>query len=105
MVSRIGKVITPLLLIFLVILIGASFMNPMGIPQAPTDNYATPVGAAVQGFLDGYNTMDALAALVFGVIVVQSVKMFGKTHHKEQKKYIYCAPSTSHMSPLLKYSA
>ena len=83
MVSRIGKVITPLLLIFLVILIGASFMNPMGIPQAPTDNYATPVGAAVQGFLDGYNTMDALAALVFGVIVVQSVKMFGKTTHEE----------------------
>ena len=83
MVSRIGKIITPLLLVFLAILIGASFMNPMGVPQAPTDNYATPVGAAVQGFLDGYNTMDALAALVFGVIVVQSVKMFGKTTHEE----------------------
>lgn len=83
MVDRIGKIITPLLLFFLAILIGAGIFNPMGSWQAPTALYATPVTALVQGVLDGYNTMDALASLVFGVVVVQSVKMFGKTSHEE----------------------
>jgi branched-chain amino acid:cation transporter, LIVCS family len=83
LVSRIGKIITPLLLIFLAILIFTSMANPMGPWQAPTEHYATTTTAFVQGFLDGYNTMDALAALVFGVLVVQGVRMYGKTTNEE----------------------
>lgn len=31
-------------------------------------------GAIVKGFLEGYNTMDALAGLAFGVTVVTAIK-------------------------------
>ena len=49
----------------------------MGSWQAPAAAYDTGVKALGQGIVDGYNTMDGLAALVFGIIVVESVKMYG----------------------------
>lgn len=83
LVNRIGKIITPVLLVFLFILIITAGVNPMGPWQTPTEHYAHPVQAFVQGILDGYNTMDALAALVFGVLVVQAVRMFGEKTNEE----------------------
>ncbi len=35
-------------------------------------------GSFVNGFLQGYNTMDALAGLAFGVTVVTAVRTLGK---------------------------
>ena len=75
LVDRIGKVLTPILLLVILILIVASLLHPLGGYGQAIDKYAT-VGAAVgNGFLDGYNTMDALASLVFSVLVVDFVKM------------------------------
>lgn len=77
LVDRIGKVLTPILLLVILILIVASLLHPLGGYGQAIDKYAT-VGAAVgNGFLDGYNTMDALASLVFSVLVVDFVKMAG----------------------------
>lgn len=73
LVGRIGKVLTPALLIAIIILIIKSLISPMGAYQAPTEQYATTTTAIVQGFLDGYNTMDALASLVFGILVINFV--------------------------------
>jgi LIVCS family branched-chain amino acid:cation transporter len=42
--------------------------------------------AFVTGFLDGYQTMDTIAALNFGIIFVVNVKAMGFTNFKEQKK-------------------
>ncbi|MDO5505302.1 MAG: branched-chain amino acid transport system II carrier protein [Pseudoxanthomonas suwonensis] len=75
LVDRIGRVLTPLLLLAMAVLIVATFVAPMGVPMAPQDNYQS--GPFLQGFLAGYETMDALAALVFGILVLQAVRQAG----------------------------
>ena len=75
----VGKVLHPLFLIFLGILIVTAFFKPLGnINDVPVlETYTTT--PFVNGFLEGYNTMDALASLAFGVIVIQAIKGFGVT--------------------------
>src|SRR5699024_10306035 len=47
---------------------------------APTAQYLH--GAFTNEFLEGYNTMDALAGLAFGVTVVTAVRAMGKKREK-----------------------
>lgn len=77
LVDRIGKVLTPLLLLTIIALIVKSLITPMGGYMAPNEVYATSGIAVMQGFLDGYNTMDALASLVFGILVIEFVVLSG----------------------------
>lgn len=83
LVKRVGKYITPFLLIFLAILIVTAFIYPMGNWQAPAEAYNTAGKAFGEALTEGYNTMDALASLVFGVLVVQSIRMYGAKTEKE----------------------
>lgn len=83
LVSRIGKVITPALLSFLFILIVASIVSPMGPQMEPTAAYATPAKAFSAALVEGYNTMDVLAGLVFGVIVLESISLYGNPTPEE----------------------
>ncbi|WP_127849328.1 branched-chain amino acid transport system II carrier protein [Lacticaseibacillus hulanensis] len=75
--AAVGKLLNPLflLLLFVVFLIG--FLNPMGnaMTQVATAEYQH--AGFMNGFLQGYNTMDALAGLAFGVTVVTAVRGFG----------------------------
>ncbi|MEH6987592.1 branched-chain amino acid transport system II carrier protein [Cytobacillus firmus] len=80
-VDIVGKYLTPILLIVIAVLIGAAFFNPMGAFQAPTEAYVN--GAFFKGFQEGYLTMDALAAFVFGIIVVNAVKEKGAATKKD----------------------
>ena len=83
LVSRIGKVITPALLLFLAILFLSATLAPMGSWQEATPSYQPSMKALTQGFLDGYNTMDALAGFVFGIIVVNAVRQYGAKNNAE----------------------
>ena len=83
LVDRIGTVITPVLLLSMVVLIVASLVKPMGVAQEPTKTYQTTSLAFTNGLMEGYNTMDALASLVFGIIVINSVKLYGAKTKKE----------------------
>ena len=73
----IGKVLNPLFLCFLAILVIRALSAPMGqIAQiAPSGAYAS--AAFSTGLLEGYNTMDALAGLAFGIIVVNVIRSLG----------------------------
>ncbi|MGP7816684.1 branched-chain amino acid transport system II carrier protein [Niallia sp. 01092] len=73
----VGKVLTPVFLVFLGALIVTAIANPVGTIGEPHGVYAHQ--AFFKGFTEGYNTMDALASLAFGIIVVQAVKGFGVT--------------------------
>lgn len=84
LVPRIGKIITPALLLFLFILISASVVSPMGPHMEPSAAYSTPVKAFSSALLEGYNTMDVLAGLVFGVIVLESIDFYGKVSPEEK---------------------
>ncbi|MBY0123419.1 branched-chain amino acid transport system II carrier protein [Bacillus sp. S/N-304-OC-R1] len=81
LVDIVGKVLTPLLLIFIGILIVTVFINPIGKIQAPTETYMD--NAFFKGFQEGYLTMDALAAFVFGIIIVNTMKDKGAQSKKQ----------------------
>lgn len=83
LVARIGKVITPALLLFLAILFLFATLSPIGPWQEAAPSYQPSLKALTQGFLDGYNTMDALAGFVFGIIVVNAVKQYGAKSNAE----------------------
>lgn len=82
----VGKVLNPIFLVFLGILILTAFIRPMGgVAEVPiTGNYIDQ--PFVSGFLEGYNTMDALASLAFGIVVVQTIKNLGVTKPSEIAK-------------------
>ena len=77
----VGKVLNPLFLLFLSILLAAALLQPMGDPAAlePIGSYAGQSAAQsfFLGFLEGYNTLDALAALAFGIVLINAIRGLG----------------------------
>lgn len=91
LVDRVGKILTPLLVLTLVVFIIKSFITPMGVPQTPAAPYATPVMAVVQGILDGYNTLDAIAALIFASLTIGVVRDAGFTKQSDIAREVFKA--------------
>lgn len=83
-VDIVGKVLTPLLLLGLFAIIVKGIVTPLGeiaaLPQI--------ANVAVTGIKAGYQTMDALAALPFGIIVLQSVTAKGYDSGKKQFRVV-----------------
>ena len=73
----IGKLLNPLFLFFLAVLAVTALLNPMAPASAaePTGKYIA--ASLPQGMLEGYNTLDAVASLVFGILLVNSVRSLG----------------------------
>ncbi|MDQ0215016.1 LIVCS family branched-chain amino acid:cation transporter [Oikeobacillus pervagus] len=84
LVDRIGKILTPALLIILAILVSKSLISPMGEPLPASKEYAT--GPVFKGFIEGYLTMDTIAALVFGIVVITAIKDLGVKSEKSITK-------------------
>ena len=79
LVNRIGNILTPALLLVILLLIVKSFITPLGGYAVPQPSYGDASKAVLQGFLDGYNTMDALASVVFAILVIDFVRLSGAT--------------------------
>lgn len=77
-VDIIGKFLTPVLFIGLLLLIIAGIISPIG--SISEDVLFENV--ALEGINSGYQTMDVLAALIFGIIIVKSVEAKGYTDTK-----------------------
>ncbi|EMT50941.1 branched-chain amino acid transport system II carrier protein [Brevibacillus borstelensis] len=89
LVDRFGKLMTPALLILLSLIFVKSLFGPKGgLVQAEGAYAAHPV---MQGFLDGYLTMDALAALVFGIVVSNTLRSKGVTEPGRLSGYMMAA--------------
>lgn len=80
LVDNVGKILAPALVVLLVIMLVLAVLNPMGPIEAPQEAYQS--GAFTTGFLEGYNTMDALASLVFAIIVINALKKLGVRSEK-----------------------
>jgi branched-chain amino acid:cation transporter, LIVCS family len=80
-VDNVGKVLAPALVLLIAVLLLIVLINPMGAIQSPQEAYQS--GAFMGGFLEGYNTMDALASLVFGIIVINVIRSMGVTSKGE----------------------
>ena len=82
----IGKVITPIFLVFLAILVVTALINPSTSVSdvEPAAGYQT--GALSLGFIEGYNTMDAIAGLAFGIVVIDIIRSMGVTDDSDVAK-------------------
>lgn len=83
-VDRIGQLLTPILLLVLGILVVQAFMKFENIASTAKGSYAT--SPFVTGFVEGYFTMDAVAALAFGIVVINALKDKGAASKSELVK-------------------
>lgn len=77
--DSVGKFLNPAFLLFLGIMLVTALVKPVQSVSsvAPSGDYAGSAFSA--GFLQGYDTLDALASLAFGIIVIRAVRQLGVT--------------------------
>jgi len=102
LVGRIGKVLTPILLAVIAIIVIKALITPIGEFGAPTETYKDPL---FKGFIDGYLTLDGLAALVFGNVVINALKGKGITNKKSIAKVTIFAGIIAALGLLIVYLA
>lgn len=85
-INNLGKILNPLFLSLLFLSFLLAFLHPMGQAALQPVTAAYHHQSFFNGFLQGYNTMDALAGLAFGVTVVSAVNALGKTSAKSNAK-------------------
>lgn len=83
-VDRIGKILTPALLIVICLLAAKAFITPMGEIGEAQGPYIN--NAFGESFVQGYLTMDVLGALVFGIVIIQALQARGVKTRAEQVK-------------------
>lgn len=96
-IDVVGKFLTPIKLTFIGLLVVIAIVHPIGKLQEPFKGYSTNV--FFKGFQEGYLTMDALVAFVFGIIIVNAIKGKGVTTKKQLM--IICGKSTAIAASLL----
>jgi LIVCS family branched-chain amino acid:cation transporter len=85
MVDYMGRFITPALLLSILVLCVTGFVKLDKPLQAPSENYQT--ASLFKGFIDGYSTMDALAALAFGIVILTTFQQKGVSDRKLVTSY------------------
>ncbi|MDY4279963.1 MAG: branched-chain amino acid transport system II carrier protein [[Pasteurella] mairii] len=89
MIDRVGAILTPALLITIVALIIRAFTLYSDVEQVKSTTMETPF---FSGFLYGYQTMDAIAAFAFSVLVINGIKAKSKDRSASLvKQTVYAA--------------
>ena len=72
-----GKIINPLFLFFFAVLIIAALLSPGAAISSvePTEAYQN--GSFFPALIEGYGTMDAIAGLAFGIVVIDVIRRMG----------------------------
>lgn len=87
--KRLGKISSPLLILLIIILFAGTLLNPDAGSGNGTGVYsAAPLS---RGFTEGYQTMDAVAGLVFGSIIAMNVRKGGVKEGNVNKECIIAA--------------
>lgn len=75
----IGKIINPVFLVFLAVLVFTALLNPTAVISsvAPAADYEEK--ALFSALIEGYGTMDAIAGLAFGIVVINIIRDMGVT--------------------------
>lgn len=82
--KTIGRFMGPILIVLIAVLfVSAVVMKHPALP-APSGNYAH--GLIPRGFLDGYQTMDLLAALYFGIVISANLRTMGVTDESRNRQ-------------------
>ncbi|MCL1141282.1 branched-chain amino acid transport system II carrier protein [Shewanella gaetbuli] len=86
LLDNVGKVLTPVLLILLVALALSVMFIPGSTIGAPQQGYIED--ALSTGIIDGYNTMDTLASIMFGMLIIDILRRKGVNDAADQTKYL-----------------
>lgn len=79
--ETLGKFLVPALVVLLIIMISVSIVKWDAEPSAPSETYAD--GPFTSGLLEGYLTMDSIAALAFSIVVISTLQFKGFKEGKE----------------------
>lgn len=83
-INSIGKILNPAFLALLAIIFTIAFLNPISkANNAPITSAAYQHGSILNGFLQGYNTMDCIAGLLFGIAIITAIRGLGQTNAKD----------------------
>ena len=82
-VDVIGKFLTPVLLLVMVILIILGIVNPIGAPIATKDLIPFQTGIT-----NGYQTLDGIGGVTITIILIVAAKKHGFTERNEVKKLV-----------------
>ncbi|MGJ7911673.1 branched-chain amino acid transport system II carrier protein [Neobacillus sp. LXY-1] len=86
LIDRFGKILTPSLLILIIIVFIKAMFTDLPDFKAATLTYKeNPIS---QGFLDGYQTMDGLCALIYGIVFINIFKSKKISNQSLQIKYL-----------------
>ena len=83
LMDRVGKVLTPMFAMLIIILIIVGNLN---FHTVNVGGMSGSMEALKKGFFEGYNTLDALASVSFCLIATSSIKTFGFSSKKEYIK-------------------
>ena len=89
LVNRIGRGLTPALLTLLALLFVCFLFRGETEVAAPQDSYAA--APLLKGFTEGYNTMDTIAALNFGLVISTTLGSFGLREKRDRMRYTILA--------------
>lgn len=89
LVNRIGRGLTPALLTLLALLFVCFLFRGETEVAAPQDSYAA--APFLKGFTEGYNTMDTIAALNFGLVISTTLGSFGLREKRDRMRYTILA--------------
>ncbi len=89
LVSRIGNILTPSLLGLICFLFVSFLLRGQTKVNPPQTAYMS--SPFLQGFLDGYQTMDTIAALNFGLVISTTLGVFGLKDKKNIMKHTILA--------------
>lgn len=98
-VDIVGKVLTPVLLAGLLVLIVVGVVHPLG----PVSAQPLVENVASTGVEAGYQTMDVLATLIFGYIILKSAWKKGHTEWKDQARVVAGASVVAGLGLLVVY--
>lgn len=85
-VDYIGKYINPSFLFFFAIFLIVALIHPTIKIMDVTPEKGYERGSFFKGLFEGYNTMDAIASLVFGITVINVIKNLGLKETKDIAK-------------------
>ena len=93
LVDRIGRGLTPALLVLLAVLLFSFLFRGKTLIAAPQEAYRQ--APFLKGFAEGYNTMDTIAALNFGLVISTTLGAFGLKEKRDKMRCTVLARSLS----------
>ncbi|MGQ7504376.1 branched-chain amino acid transport system II carrier protein [Streptococcus suis] len=87
--NSIGRILTPVFAVLIVILVVLGIVKYGSTSPLPASEAYSAGQAFGTGFIEGYNTLDALASIAFSVVAVNTLKQLGFSSKKEYVSTIW----------------